>query len=209
MNAQRTVQIIRPSSELSAEDQKIKAAAYCRVSTDSDDQENSFLAQVKYYSDYIGSREDMISKMMNNRDEVVELIRNNLQYALTGNDSVLDVYAIENQIQNYYDQMSILVDRLYSTGGDAEKYELEIKKINDKIAALREQLSTEKAKATSSDDLNREVERILNYIAQTDKDSFVAYDDVTVRRLVECITVSNDGRIVVTLKGGFREEEII
>ena len=41
------------------------------------------------------------------------------------------------------------------------------------------------------------------------KDSFVAYDDVTVRRLVECITVSNDGRIVVTLKGGFREEEII
>ena len=60
MNAQRTVQIIRPSSELSTEDQKIKAAAYCRVSTDSDDQENSFLAQVKYYSDYIGSREDMI-----------------------------------------------------------------------------------------------------------------------------------------------------
>lgn len=57
MNAQRTVQIIRPSSELSTEDQKIKAAAYCRVSTDSDDQENSFLAQVKYYSDYIGSRD--------------------------------------------------------------------------------------------------------------------------------------------------------
>ena len=65
-----------------------------------------------------------LSKMMSNRDEVVELIRNNLQYALTGNDSVLDVYAIENQIQNYYDQMSILLDRLYSTGGDAEKYEL-------------------------------------------------------------------------------------
>ena len=60
MNAQRTVQIIRPISEISTEEQKIKAAAYCRVSTDSDDQENSFLAQVKYYSDYIGSREDMI-----------------------------------------------------------------------------------------------------------------------------------------------------
>ena len=46
--------------------------------------------------------------------------------------------------------------------------------------------------------------KILSY-----KDSFVEYDDITVRRLVECITVSNDGRIVVTLKGGFREEEII
>ena len=27
--------------------------------------------------------------------------------------------------------MSILLERLYTTGGDAEKYELEIKKIND------------------------------------------------------------------------------
>mgnify|MGYP003105638896 FL=1 len=32
---------------------------------------------------------------------------------------------------SYYDQMSILLERLYTTGGDAEKYELEIKKIND------------------------------------------------------------------------------
>ncbi len=59
MNAQRTVQIIRPTSEISTEEQKIKAAAYCRVSTDSDDQENSFLAQVKYYSEFIASRDDM------------------------------------------------------------------------------------------------------------------------------------------------------
>ncbi len=150
-----------------------------------------------------------LSKMMNNRDEVVELIRSNLRYALTGNDSILDAYAIENQIQSYYDQMSILMDRLDSTGGDTEKYELEIKKLCDKIAALREQLTTEKAKATSSDDMNREVERILNYIAQTDKDSFVEYDDTTVRRLVECIAVTTDGRIVVTLKGGFKDEEKI
>lgn len=60
MSTQRTVQIIRPTSEISTEVQKIKAAAYCRVSTDSDDQENSFLAQVKYYSEYIDSRDDMI-----------------------------------------------------------------------------------------------------------------------------------------------------
>ena len=30
---------------------------------------------------------------------------------------------------SYYDQMSILLERLYTTGGDAEKYELEIKKL--------------------------------------------------------------------------------
>lgn len=144
---------------------------------------------------------------MSNRDEVVELIRSNLQYAITGNDSALDMYAIENQIQSYYDQMSVLMDRMDSMSGGIEKYELEIKKICDKIAALRGQLATEKAKVTSTGDLNREIEGILDYIVQADKESFIEYDDIMVRRLVECITITTDERIVVTLKGGFREEE--
>lgn len=148
-----------------------------------------------------------LSKMMSNRDEVVELIRSNLQYAITGNDSALDMYAIENQIQSYYDQMSVLMDRMDSMSGGIEKYELEIKKICDKIAALRGQLATEKAKVTSTGDLNREIEGILDYIVQADKESFIEYDDIMVRRLVECITITTDERIVVTLKGGFREEE--
>lgn len=138
--------------------------------------------------------------MMNNHEEVVELIRTNLQYALTGNDSVLDVYAIENQIQSYCDQMSVLVERLCATGGDTEKYEIEIKKLSDKISSLREQLSTAQSKSTSTEEIGLEMNRIMEYISQTE-DAFVEYNDAIVRRLVECITVINDGRIVVTLKG--------
>lgn len=33
-------------------DEKIRLAAYCRVSSDSSDQMNSFAAQIKYYTDY-------------------------------------------------------------------------------------------------------------------------------------------------------------
>ena len=38
---------------------KIRVAAYCRVSTDSDDQLNSFFAQMKYYTDYIRKNPNM------------------------------------------------------------------------------------------------------------------------------------------------------
>lgn len=44
---------------LSNNDNKIRVAAYCRVSTDSNDQLNSFYAQVKYYTDYIRLNENM------------------------------------------------------------------------------------------------------------------------------------------------------
>lgn len=47
----REVKVIRALSD--SENQKLRVAAYCRVSTDSEDQVNSFIAQVKYYNDFI------------------------------------------------------------------------------------------------------------------------------------------------------------
>lgn len=44
-----TVTIIKPTIETEA-DRKIRAAAYCRVSSSSDDQINSYMAQMTYYS---------------------------------------------------------------------------------------------------------------------------------------------------------------
>lgn len=39
---------------------KIRVAAYCRVSTDKTDQVNSFITQMRYYTDYIKSNPKMI-----------------------------------------------------------------------------------------------------------------------------------------------------
>lgn len=54
----KEVQVIRPTIGENA-NKILKVAAYCRVSTDSDDQINSFIAQVKYYNDFIRKNENM------------------------------------------------------------------------------------------------------------------------------------------------------
>ena len=59
MEIKKEVHVIEPTVENEAAKVQ-RTAAYCRVSTDSEDQENSFLAQVKYYNDYIKSQSDMI-----------------------------------------------------------------------------------------------------------------------------------------------------
>ena len=52
--AERTITKIEPIGMLIApEVKKTRIAPYCRVSTDSNDQEHSFAAQVKYYTDEI------------------------------------------------------------------------------------------------------------------------------------------------------------
>ncbi len=81
----RTVKVIQPTAHIFEEEQKIRVAAYCRVSTDSDDQENSFLTQVGYYSDYISSQpsmtlvdiyadEGITGTCLNKREEMKRLI---------------------------------------------------------------------------------------------------------------------------------------
>lgn len=54
----KQVQVIRQTKYLDEED-VIRVAAYCRVSTDHKDQINSFLAQMQYYNEYIRENERM------------------------------------------------------------------------------------------------------------------------------------------------------
>ena len=51
-----TVKTLIPKKE--TEVKRIRVAAYCRVSTDSADQKDSFDAQVEYYTSYIGENPD-------------------------------------------------------------------------------------------------------------------------------------------------------
>ncbi len=58
-NGIREIKVIQPASGIIAKE-KIRTAAYCRVSTDSADQINSFMAQMRYYSEYIRYHDDMV-----------------------------------------------------------------------------------------------------------------------------------------------------
>ena len=58
-NAVKRVQVIRATKGQN-DYGKIRMAAYCRVSTDSSDQVNSFMAQMQYYNDYIHQNPNMV-----------------------------------------------------------------------------------------------------------------------------------------------------
>ena len=58
MNTVKEIKVIKATKQADLSD-KIRVAAYCRVSTDSSDQLNSFYAQVKYYTDYIQANDNM------------------------------------------------------------------------------------------------------------------------------------------------------
>ena len=56
--AKKEKQVVVIEASHQAQPQKLRVAAYARVSSDSTDQLNSFLAQINHYSTYISSHEE-------------------------------------------------------------------------------------------------------------------------------------------------------
>ena len=84
--AEREVKVIQPTIGIIKEQRLQRAAAYCRVSTDSDDQANSFSAQLKYYTEYINMNpklefvdiyadEGITGTCINKRDEFKRMMK--------------------------------------------------------------------------------------------------------------------------------------
>ncbi len=149
-----------------------------------------------------------LSKMMENSGEVLTLIQSNLSYAVSGNNTALDVFSIEKQMNDLKVDIQQMTELAARTEGDPERYEIELKKMFDQLVVLRGKLDLAKSQASQSDSVNAEVARIMEVLKQTDM-NFTEFDDVTVRRLVECIQVCGNQKIVVTLKGGYQAEELL
>ena len=98
-------------------------------------------------------------------------------------------------------ELRIVIDAL-----NAKRLKQKANGMFDQLVALRGQLDLAKSQASQSDTVNAEVARIMEILKHTDM-SFTEFDDVTVRRLIDCIQVCGNQKIIVTLKGGYQAEE--
>ena len=168
----------------------------------------------KYCKDSAGIEEQMLqeticrclSKMLEDSQEVYSLIQSNLAYAVSGNSAALDVHLIETQMKQVKQDADNMMEKMSKTEGSTELYEKALSELFEQLVALRTQYEQARAQSEQSESVNAEVQRILNILQNTEI-SFTEYDDLTVRRLVECVQVCGREKIIVTLKGGYQAEE--
>ena len=148
----------------------------------------------KYCKDSAGVEEKMLqesicrclSKMLEDSQEVYSLIQSNLAYAVSGNSAALDMHLIETQMKQVKQDADNMMEKMSKTEGSTELYEKALSELFEQLVALRTQYEQARAQSEQSESVNAEVQRILN-ILQNTQISFTEYDDLTVRRLVECI----------------------
>ena len=123
---------------------------------------------------------------------------------------VIDGYAyvIEQKIKDLKQDMEDMITMSMRTEGDTEKFEAEIRKISDQLCAMRNQLEVARSQTQASEKVNQEIESIKAFLADTEI-NFSEYNEIVVRKLIECIRVMPDGKLVIVLKGGITIEEQI
>jgi hypothetical protein len=73
---------------------------------------------------------------------------------------------------------------------------------------MRSQLEVARSQTQASEKVNQEIESIKMFLADTEI-NFSEYNEIVVRKLIECIRVMPDGNLVIVLKGGMTIEEQI
>lgn len=149
-----------------------------------------------------------LKKAVNDNSEALALIKANLTYAVTGDETNLDLGAIEKRIKEATKEMEEYMVNYRNTGGDKTRYLECIQSAADEIKALRGQLETAKTKLEKSNEVNAEIKRLCDWLDCHDT-SFSEYDDMVIRRVVECIKVYKDGTIKVITKFGTEATETI
>lgn len=147
-----------------------------------------------------------LNKLFENKEDTIRMIRNNLKYAITENTAFRDVYSLEKQILSLEEESENLMTMMSSTGGDTDRFLLEIENNFKKIKILREQLQIANAYSASDAEADDKIKAIEKRLSD-EEISFDEFDDIVVRRLVECIRVIKGEKIVVILKGGVQTEE--
>ena len=149
-----------------------------------------------------------LSKMIENSQDVLELIKGNLFYAVSGDNSTFEMYAVEKQINQLKKEISTMTDLAAKTEGNIERYENELKKMFESLTVLRNRYDLAKIQAAQNKTVSTEVEKILTLLKNMDW-GFTEYNDIIIRRLVKYIRIFGKEKLVVTLKGGYQAEEKI
>lgn len=149
-----------------------------------------------------------ISKTIENKKDVMDLILSNLAYAVTGHDEPLEMYAIEQQLKTLNQLMEDTISLASNTTGDIHRFEQEIKSISEQIVTLRERLSLIQSQVAANETISVEIERIKQLLT-TDNMDFTEFSDINIRRMAEYIQVKKEGKIIINLKGGVQIEENI
>lgn len=163
----------------------------------------------KYCPDSPTIKEDSLHKAIihaiNNyyscRNDIARILKANIGTVLEcqGQEEII---SIENRLKEIDQARNDLVMLIASGGCDEDKLDSEFAKLYQEEQQLSERLEMLKSQNKTSAETQAKLDKIMHLI-ENEKFVLETFDNVLIRKLIECIKVLNKGEILVIFKGGY------
>lgn len=163
----------------------------------------------KYCPDSPTIKEDQLHKAIiqaiNNyyscRNDIARILKANIGTVLEcqGQEEII---SIENRLKEIDTARNDLISLIASGGCDEDKLDSEFAKLYQEEQQLSERLETLKSQNKTSSETQAKLNKIMDMI-ENEKFELETFDNVLIRKLIECVKVLSKTEILVIFKGGY------
>ena len=135
------------------------------------------------------------------RNDIVRILKANIGSVLEcqGQEEILSV---EKRLKEIDQARTDLVNLIASGGCDEDKLDSEFAKLYAEEQGLSERLTMLKSQNKTSEETQAKLDKIMDMI-EHEKFELETFDNVLVRKLIECVKVLSKTEILVIFKGGY------
>ena len=141
-----------------------------------------------------------VNEYLGCRDEIAKILKANIGSVLEceGQQEILN---LENRLRELNKARNNLVGLIASGGCDEDKLDSEFAKIFNEEQSINERLKELKQKAKISADTQNKIDSAMELIEQ-EKFKLEIFDNIIIRKLIECIKVISKEELLIIFKGG-------
>ena len=135
------------------------------------------------------------------RNDIARILKANIGTVLEcrGQEEII---SIENRLKEIDKARNDLVNLIASDGCDEDKLDNEFSRLYQEEQQLSERLEILKSQNKTSAETQAKLDKIMDMI-EHEKFELETFDNVLIRKLIECIKVLNKAEILVIFKGGY------
>ena len=136
------------------------------------------------------------------RNDIARILKANIGTVLEcqGQEEII---SIENRLKEIDRARNDLVNLIASGGCEEDKLDSEFAKLYGEEQQLNERLEMLKSQNKTSAETQAKLDKIMDMI-EREKFELETFDNVLIRKLIECIKVLNKTEILVVFKGGYK-----
>ena len=135
------------------------------------------------------------------RDNIAKILKVNIGSVLEcqGQEEIL---AVENRLKEIDKARNDLVGLIASGGCDEDRLDSEFARLYEEEQSLNKRLAMLKSQNKTSEETQAKLDKIMDMI-EREKFELETFDNVLIRKLIECVKVLSKSEILVIFKGGY------